>query len=439
MTDRWYRLLFSAVLAVLATLLFGCGSTPADLQPIDDERRTLHVESFDYIWQTVKDRHWDPEVYGESWDSARDDLRPEVEAAATDREARRSMRKLLERTGQSHFGLFPAEIYGRLEADGGEASVGIEARLRDDAVLVVRVREGSPAYQAGVRPGWEIVRVGERGIDGIIEAAGDVEEASDAPNRVDTTVGRTVESLLSGASDGMVEVTFIDQRGDEVVLDLGREIPPGNVVSFGNLPEMYISHETRTLAEGIGYFRFSAFFDPVVIMPAYQRAVVNHREAPGFVIDLRGNPGGIITMAPGMAGWFIDEKQIRLGTMLMRDQEFKLVINPRRPKFGGRVAVLIDELSASNAEILSGGLKDIGAARVFGRTTAGQVLPAAAEKLPNGDRFIYAFADYDSASGQRLEGEGVAPNEPIDETREALLGGQDPVLDAAVAWILQGQ
>jgi len=431
------RTIAGAALAA-GLLLGGCASTErADLAPIDDARRAEHVASFDYVWETIDTRHWDEEIVGASWDEARAELRPRLDTAETDREARLVMQELLGRTGQSHFGIIPAETYGRLSDEGGGENVGIEARVRDDEALVVRLREGSPAYVAGVRPGWVIQAIGGRPTSEVIEAAEKADEESDGPVRAETTAARVVEARLSGASGGAREVTFVNGDGEEVTMDLDLELPEGTVSRFGNLPEMRVSSETRTLDEGIGYFRFSAFFDPFNIMPAYQSALNAHRDGPGFIIDLRGNPGGIITMAPGMAGWFLEGKGVQLGTMYMRDQELKLTINPRRPRYEGKVAVLIDELSASNAEILSGGLRDIGAARVFGNTTAGQVLPARAEKLPNGDGFLYAFADYVSASGQRLEGEGVQPNEVVLETREQLLEGRDPVLDAAVAWILE--
>jgi carboxyl-terminal processing protease len=59
------------------------------------------------------------------------------------------------------------------------------------------------------------------------------------------------------------------------------------------------------------------------------------------------------------------------------------------------------------------------------------------EKLPNGDGFQYAFANYVSASGEVLEAVGVIPDVEVKPSRDALLAGHDPVLDAAVAWIRQ--
>jgi carboxyl-terminal processing protease len=158
-------------------------------------------------------------------------------------------------------------------------------------------------------------------------------------------------------------------------------------------------------------------------------------DADGIVIDLRGNPGGIGAMAIGMGGWLVDERNLYLGTMKTRETELKFVLNPRVKTYDGPVAILADELSGSTAEIFTGGLQDLGRARIFGSRTAGAALPSMIERLPNGDRFQYAFASYVSASGQALEGDGVTPDHEVVHTRDALLDGRDLVVEAAVQWI----
>jgi carboxyl-terminal processing protease len=154
-----------------------------------------------------------------------------------------------------------------------------------------------------------------------------------------------------------------------------------------------------------------------------------------MVIDLRGNLGGLGIMAMGMAGWFVEDPELRLGTMYMRRQTIKFVINPRRPNYRGPLAILVDGLSASTAEIMAGGLQDLKRARIFGMRTAGAALPSTIERLPNGDALQYAIANYVSESGRTLEGAGVMPDEEIVPARAALLAGRDPILQAALQWI----
>ena len=128
---------------------------------------------------------------------------------------------------------------------------------------------------------------------------------------------------------------------------------------------------------------------------------------------------------------------LELGRMVTRDRGYPLIfsVNPRVDAYPGKVAVLVDGCSVSTSEIMAGGLRDLGRARVFGTRTAGAALPSVIERLPNGDAFQYAIANYISKSGEVLEGRGVEPQEVVELSREALLDGRDNVIEAAVHWI----
>jgi carboxyl-terminal processing protease len=123
--------------------------------------------------------------------------------------------------------------------------------------------------------------------------------------------------------------------------------------------------------------------------------------------------------------------------MTMKGSQIKFALNARPKPIQAPVAILVDECSISSAEIFAGGMQDLGLARIFGNRTAGLALPSVVAKLPNGDRFQYAIADYHSASGRSLEADGVVPDEEIVVTREMLQASDDPVLDRAIEWIQQ--
>jgi carboxyl-terminal processing protease len=150
-------------------------------------------------------------------------------------------------------------------------------------------------------------------------------------------------------------------------------------------------------------------------------------------------------MVMGIGGYFVAE-EVALGTMRMRDSELNFVANPRRidsrgnvvEPYAGPVAILMDSTSASTSEVFAGGLQAIGRARVFGERSMGAVLPSLMEELPNGDVLQHAVADFIiTATDVRLEGRGVVPDEQVRVTRADLLAGGDPVLDAALKWIVQ--
>jgi carboxyl-terminal processing protease len=177
------------------------------------------------------------------------------------------------------------------------------------------------------------------------------------------------------------------------------------------------------------------FMDAELIANTIKGAVEDCRECKGFVIDLRGNPGGIGGLALGVAGWFVDQSGLELGKMYLRGSTINFAIYPRPEPFRGPLAILIDGCTGSTSEIFSGGLKDIHRARLFGSRSAGAALPSLIERLPNGDGFQYAVANYISQGGKPLEGIGAIPDEEVRLTRRGLLEGQDAVLNAALAWI----
>jgi carboxyl-terminal processing protease len=424
---------FAAALAAFAVLVFRPVASAAQLAP---ETRQLNIDSFEHVWKTIRDRHFDPTLGGLDWQAVHDELLPKVENAKSAEEARGAMIDMISRLHQSHFAIIPAEVYENIEAPAAKGdrggSTGIQLRVIDGKAIVTSVVPGAPAERAGVRPGWEIRAVKETELPQLFPP---IEKEFESSPRKDFYLSYAVRTRLGGAIGDTVAVTFMDERDRPTELTMILEEPKGKKVIFGNLPPFYITYRTDTLRGVVGYFTFSAFFDPVTLMPAFGNAIQSFMEAPGIVIDLRGNPGGIAGMGMGMAGWFVEEKNVAMGTMRTRSDTMKLVVNPRARVYRGPVAILVDGLSGSSSEIFAGGVQGLPRIRIFGSRTAGATLPSLVERLPNGDGFQYAFASYISRNGVELEGKGVKPDVEIRPTREALLGGRDPAIEAAVDWI----
>ena len=394
----------------------------------------VQLKSFDQVWSTIKNTHWDAELVGESWDAIGDKYRPQVESATSDNEVRDLLQAMINELGQSHFGVIPSKSYDAIDVAGGDGYCGIEIRLnQDNQALVTHVVAGSPAETAGVQPGWELLEVGDRKIADLTPK---FEKAAHGPVRIETLAGLTLTRMADGITGKQKKLVFKSFEQDRQELELTMVEQPGVDAKFGNLPEMRIRFDRRTLEGGIGYFRFNAFFDPVRLMPAFRETVNDPDNANGLIIDLRGNIGGIAGMTMGMARPFVAE-QTKLGVMTMKGAELKFVVFPNAEQFPGKVAVLVDECSVSSAEILSGGLQDLGVAKVFGRRTAGLALPSTVVKLPNGDGFQYAIADYVSESGKSLEMNGVTPDVEIPLDRQLLKQDSDPVMTAALKWLKQ--
>ena len=427
-------LLAVAVLGVVSLGFPQSAPTPSP-HPLTARQRQLNIDSFEYVWTTVRDKHWQEKPGGLDWQAVHDELRPAIEKAESMEAARTVLNGMLGRLHETHFAIVPSEFYSDLRGSGGrgEITTGIDVRAIGTQALVTSVEPDSSAAREGVRLGWQILKIGSTDLDPILR---NLNQTYAGSTLRDIVMRRAILSRLETEPGETTSVEFLDGANHRITKSLTQGNPRGDLTKFGYLYPTHVWLDSSKTAGGtVGYVKFNIFLDPSRLMNLFAEAVQSCKTCQGFVIDLRGNPGGIGGMAMGMAGWFIDKPDLRLGTLYMRDTTLKFIVNPRVSTFPGPLAVLVDGASASTSEILAGGLKDLGRARIFGTRTAAAALPSLFEMLPNGDGFQYAIANYISEGGKPLEGLGVTPDVDAPLTRQALLDGKDPALDAALEWI----
>jgi carboxyl-terminal processing protease len=308
-------------------------------------------------------------------------------------------------------------------------------------LTVWRVDPAGPAASAGIRPGWIVESIGRYRPDQAHARVAGIESV--AAQRALTQFLFAANVQTEGPAGSVVELQLRDGADRPVTRTVRRRERPGAVVRFGHLPAFiaHLEHERRDGPDGcVGVIRFNVWMVP--LRAPFDNAVDELRDCRGIVLDLRGNPGGIAGMVMGVAGHFLDQPE-SLGTMRSRGSELHFRANPRRVNgaaqpvrpFDGPVAILVDGMSVSTSEIFAGGMQAIGRARVFGQTTSGQALPAALLRLPDGDLLMHVVADFTDASGTRIEGRGVVPDQQVEVKRADLLAGRDAVIDAAITWI----
>jgi carboxyl-terminal processing protease len=406
---------------------------------------TAPLETFDAAWRVLRNNYVAEMAARVDWDALRAELRPRAEKATTDEEARALIREMIARIGQSHFAILPAPIASAMNGPALQpsdvGSLGFDVRLVGPDLLVTHIDADGPAARAGVRPGWALTRVGPRVVRDALGAIGP------GPDHVRAFQAWALgTALLRGRTGEDADLEFTDADNRARPRNVMREAERGEPVKLGHLPLLFARLDSRRIQRGgraVGLIQFNVWMTPV--SRQFDEAMDHLRDTDGIVIDLRGNPGGVLTMVMGLSGHFV-KVPIDLGVIRTRDAELKLVANPRlvgvsgQPvaPFAGPVAILVDSGSYSASEIFSGGMQAIGRARVFGSRTAGGALPAVLERLPGGDVLQYAIGDFVAADGRRIEGSGVVPDFPVATDRASLLAGRDPVLDAAVDWIAKG-
>jgi carboxyl-terminal processing protease len=413
------RLILAALFTHSAPIL----AQLADNAPRPARAKQLQLDSFEFVWKTIQEKHWDPHPGGLDWQAIHDEYRPLIEGATNDDQARAILRQMLARLKQTHFAIFSPGVADQIANDEGDSVPGFDVRILAGKVIVTEVYSGTQ-----VKAGWEILNAGRWDMPTLLRA---LDEDTAIPPYAKE---RAVQSRLTGLAGSSKTFVFRDQAGTSVTVDLPLVAQRGTLAGFGNLPPQHVWFDARKIGN-TGMIRFNEFLDLPRLMPAFGQAIHDCAACDGLIIDLRGNPGGIGGMAMGMAGWLTEMKEQKLGTMYMRGATLKFVINPRADAYTGPLAILVDGTSASTSEIFAGGLQDLHRARIFGTRTAGAALPSVIARLPNGDAFQYAVANYISEGGQPLEGQGVTPDVEVRLTREGLLAGHDAVLDAALAWI----
>lgn len=439
---------FAGVLLICAA----CATAPVNSDNARaDERLAAGVPlaSFDTLWTVVQRTYVDTAFVKTRWKAVRDSLRPRAAAITTRRELDALLAETLSRIPDSHFYIIPARVASDVSSDreGGEGTTGVSVRIAGDRAIVWRVEPGSPGAIAGVRPGQSVVKVKNRVAAASIKRVMSLPDAS--RQRALSEVDFTLNGALSPSVGDTVRITLSNPGEKSTFQRVLVGVPThGTVSKFGNLPPIAgLVRSSRlpltTSAAGsgcIGFISFNVWLP--ALAPELAQAVQNVADCAGIVLDLRGNPGGVGAMVMGFGGYFVDS-MVSLGTMRTRDLALNFAINPRRLRvngrdtgpFNGKLAIIVDPMTASTSEIFATGMQRIGRARVFGERSATAALPALMQRLPSEDVFVHAVADFRDPSGGRIEGAGVIPDELVPLTQADLSNNVDAPLQAAIRWI----
>src|SRR6516225_5144643 len=134
---------------------------PAPAQPatkaaptLTADQRRRNLESFEQVWKTIRDKHWDPKLGGLDWQAIHDEYRPQVDKAGSMAKCREVLTQMLRRLGQSHFQIVPRGVYKEIDKDTGRSAgddvPGFDVRVLDGQVLVTHVDKGLPAARLGI-------------------------------------------------------------------------------------------------------------------------------------------------------------------------------------------------------------------------------------------------------------------------------------------------
>ncbi|MGH7310555.1 MAG: S41 family peptidase [Candidatus Rokuibacteriota bacterium] len=276
----------------------------------------------------------------------------------------------------------------QVETSGSFGGLGIEITLRDDVLTVVAPIEGTPAYRAGIHPADRIVK-----IDGI--ATKDM-QLSDAVKRMRGRPGTKV--TISVVREGWTEPKDIEITREQIRVQ---------------------SVRTHDLDNGIGYLRVRQFqeqtaHDVEAVLDKFAKA-----GKKAMVLDLRNNPGGLLTSAVEVAEKFLEDGKLVVYTEgRVRNQNMRFSAHAKKPLSTIPMVILINQGSASASEIVAGALQDYNRAVVVGTQSFGKGSVQTIIPLSDGSGLRLTTAKYFTPKGRSIHGKGIAPDIVVEVPKE---------------------
>ena len=292
---------------------------------------------------------------------------------------------------RQQFPLSQQDIQGFFEG------IGAEVGIRDGAITILAPIEDSPADKAGLKPGDVILEVdGEsiRGL-GLLEVVGRIR------GEKGTTVRLLVRRMSSGASEELtIERGVIPLESVRLLMQVGR----------------------------IGHLRITGFTgttndDLATAIDRFERS-----KGLGMVVDLRYNPGGLVSSVVDVTSQFIDEGLVLYQIDAQGDRR-DWNLTPGGLALETPVVVLVNEFSASASEVFAGAIMDHGRAQVIGATTFGKGSVNKLWPLSDGSGVNFTTARWFTPNGTLIEGEGIVPDVLQDASEDE---SEDLQLDRAI-------
>jgi carboxyl-terminal processing protease len=259
----------------------------------------------------------------------------------------------------------------RINNAGEYSGIGALVRTSDRKLVVVETYQGYAADKAGLKAGDEIIKIGETNVADFDDNAGE---------------------LLKGAKNSTVDVTFLRQ-GKTQTATITREGVEVDAVPFYDMVD-----------EKTGYIVLSRFNRKASKQTQSAMQDLKGKGAERLILDLRGNPGGLLSEAINVTNLFVPKGELIVTTkskVKKFNQEYRTKNQPEDEEIP--LVVLVDGKSASASEIVSGGLQDLDRAVIVGAQSFGKGLVQRPLKLTYGTQLKVTISRYYTPSGRCIQ------------------------------------
>jgi len=284
-----------------------------------------------------------------------------------------------------HSSYMEADEFRQLDdsSRGRYSGIGVEIVIQNKQVKVAYVMDGGAAFKAGI-------------------VAGDIITSIDQMDLRGQNLRLAVDSLR-GKVGTTVEITVRSENGEVSNLELIRD--------FVEVASVY----SRPVDGDYGYFQITHFTrktaDELLEQIEYMQ---DNSEGPlkGIVLDLRSNPGGVLSPAVTIADGFLDDGLI-VSTRGRAENQLEYTAKPGQWLAGVPMVVVVNQSSASASEVLAGALQDHGRALIVGENTFGKGSVQSVLNLRNGSGIRLTTSRYYTPSGRSIQAEGIHPDVEI--------------------------
>ncbi|PZM81069.1 MAG: peptidase S41 [Candidatus Melainabacteria bacterium] len=344
--------------------------------------RSQPVEIYHRAWQLVKDNYYDANMSGKNWGDLEHKYDGQIH---TNADAFRYIKAMLETLNDPYTRfLDPRAFQDENDAiDARIVGIGVNLQQKDQRLVVTRTIEGGPAETAGMRAKDEIVEI-------------------DGSNAVGITPEQAAEKIRGKAG---TPVTISVKRQDDT--------KKFNIVR----QEIAIHAVSTKFLEGgkIGQITLSTFISNDA-SKEFRAALAKTANCEGLIVDLRDNPGGLLSNALEIADMLLEKGTI-VSTISRHGRHADVASGD--PVTHQPIVVLVDEESASASEILAGALKDNGRAAIVGTRTYGKGLVQEINRLPGGAAIHITVSRYLTPDGSDINKIGVKPTIECKSDRES--------------------
>ena len=291
---------------------------------------------------------------------------------------------------------------------GSLQGIGVQIGVRDGKLLVIAPIEDTPGERAGLKAEDEILEINGKSTKGI-------------------TVDAAAEQIRGPEG---TKVTLLVKRGKEPAKTYTITREKIEIKSVSTKAPEFVK-----IPDNLGYIRLSSFISRNATSE-FEQALVENFDKDGLIIDLRSNPGGLLTNAIYIADMLLDSKVI-VSTVDREGYKDTTRAN-QRTLTNQPIVVIINGGSASASEILSGALKDNKRAVIVGKKSFGKGLVQEINRLPGGSAMHITIQKYLTPNGTDINKKGIKPDYEVDLTEEDVKKERDPQLAKAIE-LLNGQ